>query len=318
LADSALAADHLDLPRTPAGAEIARPDASMTDFHVFTTSGKFVMVMNINPFLDPQLTSYRSPTDVSYRFNIDVDSPVTMGDDVATHEFGGTVNNPAAISEDIVFEIKFDSTNKPRLTITGSNRSQCDTIRAQARVFAGLRAESFIFAPFARNNVASIVVEVPLTSVLRRQTQLLTWATTTVATPSGPFTEIAGRALRSQFPPFIALNGLHPRQHAAAGFVRPDVVIIDVRKPTEFPNGRALSDDVIDIIGTFTLLPTDPSGVAAELANCAPGGSDFPCPVPASATADDVRILGRFPYLGRPFTFAERLAAQNGDSTLAD
>ena len=140
---------------------------------------------------------------------------------------------------------------------------------------------------------------------------MLLWATTTVDIPAGKFVELGGRALRSQFPPFVGLNALHPSQHVAAGFVRPDVMILDVSKPTSFPNGRNLSDDVVDEVATFTSLTTDKAAADAEVANCAAGGSAFPCPVPASATADDVRILGRFPYLGRPYTPAERTAVSS-------
>jgi hypothetical protein len=310
---AANAADHLDLPRTASGAELARADVSITDFYAFVSSNKFVMVMNVSPFLDPQVTSFRFPTDVSYKFSIDQNSAVTMGNDVSTREFGGVINNPARISEDVVFEVKFDARNNPRLNVTGSDRAYCDGIRSNVRLFTGLRAETFIFAPLVRNNVGSIVLEVPLSQVVRRQSKLLAWASTTVTTPAGVFSEFAGRALRSQFAPSLLVNALHPSEHVAAGLPRPDVLIIDVNKPTAFPNGRALSDDVIDIVGAFTSLPSDPGNPAAEIALCAPNGASFPCPVAVSATADDVRILGRFPYLGRPYTLEERTSLMSGN-----
>jgi len=308
LAGVANAADHVDLPKSVTGAEQSRPDASITDFFAFIHGGKLVLIMDVNPFLDPAVTSYRFPTDVSYRFNVDLNSPVTIGTDVGTKEFGGNITRPASISEDLVFQVTFNSKNQPTLSVTGGDAARCESIRPRVRMFTGLRAEPFIFAPFVRNNVASIVLEMPVASVVQSQKQLVLWSTATVDIPAGKFVELGGRALRSQFPPFVGLNALHPNQHAAAGFGRPDVMILDVSKPTSFPNGRNLSDDVVDEVATFTSLPTDKTAAELEVANCAAGGPAFPCPVPASATADDVRILGRFPYVGRPYTLSERTA----------
>jgi hypothetical protein len=302
------AADHVDLPKSVTGAEQQRPDAAITDFYAFVSGRKLVMIMNVNPFLDPAVTTYRFPTDVKYRFNLDVNSPVTIGNDVGTREFGGNVTRPASISEDVVIEVTFDKSNRPLMNVSGGDTARADSLRPSVRLFTGLRAESFIFAPFVRNNVASIVLEVPLLSTLATQNRLVLWATTTLNLPSGKFTELGGRALRSQFPPFVGLNALHPSQHGAAGFGRPDVMILDLNKPTSFPNGRNPSDDVVDEVATFTSLPTDAVAAGLEVTNCSPGGSDFPCPVKPSADAGDVRILGSFPYMGRPYTLAERTA----------
>ena len=300
-AGSARAADHVDLPRSVAGAEVPRPDASITDYYAFVAGRKFVMVLDLNPGLSPDVQVYRFPTDVKYRFNVDLNSRVTIDGSVISQEFGGVLPQPQNISEDVVFEITFDSNNQPRLTVTGSNATRCQNIRNRARVFAGLRAEAFIFSPFVRNNIAGIAIEVPLDVVVDRQKELLTWATASVGTPDGTFVELGGRALRSQFPPFVGLNALHPRNHVANGFVVPDVIILDVSKPSAFPNGRLPADDVVTIVKDFTTLETDAVAAQLEADFCAPGGTFAPCPVQGSATEDDVRLLGRFPYLGRPY-----------------
>jgi len=305
------AADHIDLPAAAGGGVLMRPDASITDFFAFISGNKLVLALDVNPNLDPAVQTYRFPTDVSYKFNIDLNSPVTIGTDVISKEFGGVITRPASITEDLVFEVTFDSRNRPRLNVTGADSGRCESIRPRVRMFTGLRAEAFIFAPAVRNNIGSIVLEVPVSSVLQGQSKLLLWATTTVDTPQGKFTELGARALRSQFPPNAGLNAIHPSQHVAAGFVRPDVMILDVSKPSSFPNGRIMSDDVVDEVATFTTLPTDRNAANGEIAQCSPGGIAFPCPVEPSATADDIRILGRFPYLGRPYTLSERNAASS-------
>jgi hypothetical protein len=305
---SAMAADHIDFPQSVGGGVQMRPDAQITDFYIFVSGTKLVMVMDLHPFMAPAGLTYTFPTDVHYRFNVDLNSAVTIGTDVISKEFGGVISNPAGISEDMVFDITFNANNKPTLNVTGANSTRCEAARVKTRLFTGLRGEPFIFSSLVRNNVASIIVELPLNAVVQNQSKLLAWATATVDLPSGSFQELGARAFRSQFPPYVNINALHPSQHVAAGFAPADVVIIDTSKPTAFPNGRALSDDVVDIVATFVSLPTDRNAANAEIANCAPGGADYPCPVPVSATADDVRILGRFPYVGRPYTSAERAA----------
>ncbi len=289
------AADHVDLPREAStGMTIDRPDAAVTDFWTFVNDDKLVMILGINPFLPKDVMHYRFPTDVRYRFNIDNHSGATIGDDVISREFGGIIAYPMGISEDIVFEVTFDGSAAPILSVTGADAKH-------VRVFAGLRAEAFIFAPFVRNNIAGIVVEVPLAKVLVDKQQLLIWGTTSVTTPDGTFTELGGRALRSQFGPFVDLNALHPRDHVLNGFITPDVVILDTASASAFPNGRTLADDVVDIAVDFESLDTDPAAAGLEDQFCAPGGDFAPCPVPSSATPDDIRFKSSFPYLGAPF-----------------
>lgn len=297
-AGTVLAADHTDVPQNAAGATVARPDAQVTDFYSFVAGNKLVMILNVNPSLPfagvpaPPQGSYEFPTDVVYRLFVDNHSEILHDDPVRDAEFGGEVADPSAIGEDVVFEVTFaPNGNKAQLAVIGASSSG-------VRVFTGKRAESFIFSPFVRNNVASIVVEAPLSSVVAGQPELVTWGTASVELPEGPFTELGGRALYSQS--FPALNALHPSQHDANGFI-PDVVIIDTSAPTLFPNGRALADDVVTIADDFTLLGgADASVGELEADLCTAGAPTFPCPVPVSATADDVEIKGNYPYMGAP------------------
>src|SRR5262245_64706085 len=81
------AADHMDLPLSVGGGVAARPDAQITDFYSFVAGNKLVFVMNVNPFLDPGVQVYKFPTDVKYRFNVDLNSAITVGNDVVSREF---------------------------------------------------------------------------------------------------------------------------------------------------------------------------------------------------------------------------------------
>jgi hypothetical protein len=58
----------------------------------------------------------------------------------------------------------------------------------------------------------------------------------------------------------------------------PDVMIYDLSKPAAFPNGRALTDDVVDLVGDPRLLAND---------------SPFP-------SENDLPFLATFPYLAAP------------------
>ena len=93
-----------------------------------------------------------------------------------------------------------------------------------------------------------------------------------------PFQDMAGRALRSQFPENEDMNSMAPRRHERALGVVPDIMIFDVSRPAIFPNGRALVDDVVDLVGDARVL-----------------GNDSPFP-----STNDVPFLEEFPYLAPP------------------
>lgn len=63
-------------------------------------------------------------------------------------------------------------------------------------------------------------------------------------------------------------------------WLAPDVILFDVLRPAAFPNGRDLTDDVVDLVG-------DPR----------PLSNDDPFPA-----ENDVPFLDEFPYLAEPHT----------------
>ena len=122
------------------------------------------------------------------------------------------------------------------------------------------------------------MLEVPLSSILSGQDTILIWATSKVEEFDGPFQDLVGRSLRSMFPENNALNSLHPRQHRRRAGARPDVMIYNTALPAAFPNGRALTDDVVDLVGDNRVLAND---------------SPFP-------STNDKPFLATFPYLAVP------------------
>lgn len=135
-------------------------------------------------------------------------------------------------------------------------------------------------------NIAAIVLEVPLSSIVRQQSTLLIWATTKVEEYEGPQQENAGRALLSMFPEQTALNVLHPKHHTQKTGFAPEVIIYDTAQLAQFPNGMALADDVVDLACTS---PAKECRVFNQ-ANEGPEGS----------SENDVPFLATFPYLAEP------------------
>lgn len=141
-------------------------------------------------------------------------------------------------------------------------------------VTTGVFDDPFIFPRFFRKNVVGIVTSIPLSRIpqlriaKRRHVPILLWATTHKGATQ---IDHVGRSLRTQLPRFGYLNDQPPsahvreiqRVHAAPTVAEallgtaipplfahrhydsvPDVMVYDLRKPAQFPNGRALQDDV--------------------------------------------------------------------------
>ena len=148
--------------------------------------------------------------------------------------------------------------------------------------FAGLRDDPFIRGPRQGKNVGAIVIEMPLSTILRGQSTILIWATVKVEEIDGAQHESVGRSLRSMFPEQQELNKMAPREQLERMGMRPDVIIYDTSRPASYPNGRALTDDVVDL-------------ACALSAECRVANNDAPNP-----TANDKPFEAAFPYLALP------------------
>lgn len=263
------ASDHGD---TPLLIGAGRHDARITDLHAFTRDDKLVIALCTNPAIPPSVTDYRFPSDVTFQINIDNDSLVTFDNPKDVAVYGGTIVEPLHIHRDAAIDITFDRHGCPRV----HGRSFRGPLH-DVRVFTGLRDDPFIRGPRTGRNVAAIVLEIPLHRVVEDQSTLLIWATSSVRGLDGVFQDHAGRSLRSMFPENDLMNSLPPRFQAWA-FRVPDVVILDTARPTAYPNGRLLTDDVVDLVGDPRVLMDD---------------APFP-------STNDVPFLDEFPYLAPP------------------
>jgi len=262
--------DHSD---TPALISMARHDARITDFYAFQENGDLVVALCLDPTVPPGVSSYVFPSDLALQISIDVNSRVEFEDAGDLALYGGTVVSPFRIQEDIKLKVTFPG-GVAQLETSGIPDAYSDDVQ----FFAGLRDDPFIRTPREGRNVAAVVIELPMEAVVRDQSTLLLWATAKVPNIRGPFQELGARALRNQFPENVSLNSLHPRFHALLTQEAPDVVIYDVLEDASYPNGRALEDDVVDLVGDPRVLSND---------------APFP-------TANDVPFLTTFPYLAPP------------------
>lgn len=264
------AADHGDMAVL---AGIGRSDAQITDLFAFTHGDNLVLALCTDPGIPAGVTSYLHPSDVTLEFSIDSHSKIRYDDPADLVQFGGTIVRPQAVVADVRLVVTFDDDGNPRIQAHGIAGKYLRSLQS----FAGLRDDPFIRRPRAGRNVAAVVIEFPLKVLWKKD--VLVWATTSVPGVNGPIGDHAGRALRSMF--IDPANVLTPQQQFLQLGMVPDVMILDARRPSAFPNGRTPTDDVLDLVVDI------PGGTL-------PGeGPDFP-------TENDVPFLAEFPYLAPP------------------
>lgn len=271
LPSAAPASDHDD---TPLLKTAPRHDARITDLFAFRRGSNLVMAICLDPTIPTTVTNYQFAADLTVTINIDNNQHVHYNNPQDVAQFGGTILHPDKIKPRISFTFTFDNTGTPHMDIDGLRPHAA----AQVQRFVGLRDDPFIRGPRIGRNVGAIVLEMPLAHVVQGNKPLLIWGTSRVDDFIGPFHELAGRSLRSQFVENDALNSFTPAQHATELGVTPDVIIYKTSLPAAFPNGRELTDDVVDLVGDPRVL-----------------GNDAPFP-----SANDVPFLTTFPYLAPP------------------
>ncbi|MCA9131309.1 MAG: hypothetical protein KDB22_29695 [Planctomycetales bacterium] len=273
-ASKSIAADHADAPLLGA---IGRSDAQITDFYAFTHGDDLVLALCTNPAVPPDVSTYHFAPDLTVDFHIDHRARVHRNDPLDLVRFGGTIVRPQSITENVGFRVQFDENSVPVLHTKGVSGKHHRNIK----LYAGLRDDPFIRRPRAGRNVAAIVLQLPLEAVLGPRDDLLIWATTEIPEFEGPIADHAGRALRSMFED--PMNALSPRDQWRILEIVPDVLILNVVQPTTFPNGRLLTDDVVDLMVDIPL----------------PGGT-LPGEEPDFPATNDVPFLPVFPYLAPP------------------
>lgn len=206
---------------------------------------------------------------------------VSFDNDVDYNNYGGTINQPDAVVARKKFVISFDTLGAINIDTKGISGSA----KKRMQVFSGLTDDPFIRSERAGRNVASIVIEIPLADIVTHDDTLLIWATTSSSLVHGHFVDHAGRSLRSMFRENDQMNTKTPTDHFKKLGVAPDVIIFDTLEPAAYPNGRELTDDVVNLACTLSN--------ECRVFNQTGEGTNGP-------TANDVPFLDEFPYLGLP------------------
>jgi hypothetical protein len=208
-------------------------------------------------------------------------------------------------------------------------RSAADLRSGVINIQTGIFDDPFIFPRFFRKNVVGIVTAIPLSAVPlpHGKAPILLWAT---SHKRGKQIDYVGRSLRTQLPRFGYLNGKMPSEHVKeitrvhehptvmenilATFISPleahrhydavpDVMIYDLRTPAQFPNGRALEDDVAKTLGYAgeTLLLELSYAESKQFPRAEKNDKEFR--KTTRFAADKPEFI--FPYLAPPWTKAE-------------
>lgn len=286
-----IASDHADAPLY----NMSRDDLKITGLLSFVDGENLVLILATHPSLLAPEGAYQFPTDVSFNFYIDYDSSVNFTDNSNNQLYGGTVDDSANIKEDITISLTFDKKanlgdeNSFTAVVVSNKNIQLTDLKIEALV----RDDPFTLPAFHGQNIAAIVLSIPLNKLnLATSQPLLLWATITTVN-SGNDTilwENVGRALRSQIAGRWEFNHYPPAKQQAYIGMPVDVMIFDISKAARIPNGRALIDDLLAIL----CLAGDQA--VCQLKTKAETG----CYQPPYTGKNDKTFLMTFPYLPTP------------------
>jgi hypothetical protein len=281
----AFAADHDD---TNALKTANRHDARVTDLHVFTVGSTIVFAVSTNPNIPKSASSYIFPSDLKVTISVDGHSGAKHNDAFNEAHYGGNIKKPNKIAADQTMTVTFDGSGAAHLNTTGFPGG-LDGVD----LFTGLRDDPFIRGPRTERNVGAIVLQADLRAFTTDQSTLLVWVNSEVPSSLGTIGDLGARALRSQFAANLSLNDYPPNQHQSVLGVYPDVLIFDTTRPATFPNGRALTDDAVDLVCGLD----EGAGTCLFASDCAPSfGNPYAC----QPTTNDHPFLETFPYLAEP------------------
>lgn len=317
------------------------PGGRITDLFAFFDSdqdptvgepGSLVVILCVSPSIEPigEKPPRLDLKPYTYRISIDLNPKLAFDREADLLRYGGTVLDPEGIAADATLEFRLDRDGSVRKQkFTGLNKDAAKGVE----VVGGIFDDPFISPRFFRHNVVAVIARIPLRCFPANQREFLLWATTS---RGGRQIDHVGRSQRTQLPRFDYLNTLPPDEHVPAiqrhrerppllwdlprtalppllgsrpFDAAPDVMILNRDRPTGFPNGRILTDDVAAILAatgdaqlweaSFTDDPRYPRATMND--------GDF---VEDSDTGEIVEISRKpfrsaFPYLAAPWTDEE-------------
>jgi hypothetical protein len=280
------ASDHRDAPRTT-----DRRELDLSDLYVFTApaSANVTLILTVDPLVAPGTTPRLFDPKATYQFLID-----TNANAKPDLTFSFRFKKPAA---DGTQAVKMAGTGFGRPLRANGRTGNVFAGARGVQLFAGLTDDPFFFDQsssrngfsfcgpdaadtFAGTNVGAIAIDVPRTFF--PGSTLGVWAATRVGTRQ---VDRLGLPLINEtvigLPDKDRYNRLRPATDerkfgdlvtsrlqtlgndaatstALAGSLLPDLLLIDLDRPTGFPNGRRIEDDVADIeLSLLLKKPTD-------------------------------------------------------------
>lgn len=290
ISQSVVSSDHADTPLN----NMSRNDIKLTGLLSFVDKDQLVVIIGSNPLLNAE-QGYQFPTDVDFNLNLDFDANVSFDNKQHNQLYGGTINTPKNIKQDLTIRIKFNK--KQNLSDENSFTTQIitakDITQQMLKIEALVRDDPFTFPSFHGQNIAAIVISIPLKAVSMENTQhVLIWSTITETSSDDGrvILEHVGRALRSQIAGQQALNLYPPSKQTEKTGLVTDVMIYRLDQPALLPNGRALKDDTLSI-----LCAAADEAVCELLAKAKAGNYN-----PSYTGQNDKAFLPLFPYLAAP------------------
>lgn len=308
-----IAADHKDAPISG-----ANPAADITDVYAFQNPNdldKVILVMNVNPLTQAGATA-NFARDVTYRLLVDNDGDFKE-DVVIRINFKDLKENSVEAFEEEDDDGDLNAESMKKYEIDGQS---VKVKGPHTRFFAGLRDDPFFFDLagfknglnftgvdfFTGTNVSAIVIEIPQGALRHgaKNNVLHIWGETRQRgkgshAPGPNIDRMGNPAINTVFIPTgrkDAFNQGEPKDDPAnfssdfpaafaalASVLLPDVITLDLSKPSGFLNGRRLQDDVIDI----------ELGILHGLAPSVPATD--------GVNSNDKSFLTDFPFLAAPW-----------------
>jgi|GEM_PF-3228243 len=273
-------ADHRESPLLM-GANNPLATADINDIYAFVNSTNLILVITVSPFAPAGAKLFDSA--VTYTFFVDTDNDgfenlavyitvddagnVTMTGDLAcrvTRTFAGRRDDPFFFDPEVLNKVF----GRPRTRRLGTN----------------------MFGP--RADIGAIVLEIPINAVTPSGPNIGIWGETRKC-GLGLIDRMGRPGIATVFIPLDmrnAFNQARPGQDVQkfnsfigarfphVSFLLPDILTIDTSRPTGYPNGRGLADDVID--GSLQLILQNTTAT--------------------DSVANDSQFLTTFPFLGPP------------------
>ncbi|WP_026608575.1 DUF4331 family protein [Methylocapsa acidiphila] len=310
---SSRASDHADPMWLPEDEQ----EANITGLFFFPDGDQMVAILDVRRSLTGPPPYNLEPFE--YNINMDLHSKVTFDNAEDVARYGGSIPSPEMISPDVTIRFRLNNdTSVKEQSFKGLKDPE------KIRVYTGVRDDPFIFPKFFKVNVITMVLSIPKSSFPDNQQNWLLWATTNRVN-GGEQIDHVGRSNRTQLGRFDFLNTIPPNEQVAAikdrsksramiqdflknwapplanlnqlsGFLIrhydyvPDVMVYTNQRPSGFPNGRRLEDDVSYL--------TCQQGDCPLQENSFIDSNQWP-----RATVNDKPLLKEFPYLAEPWPY---------------